>query len=708
MSIKTKIVGLVIGAIAVIIVILGIVLKFNTQILEQDMIKDGTKEIINNKKQLIKSNVEMAFTMAKEIIEKTPKAGDIAQDKVEQLLSLMTNFYNDNKNKMSNEELKEALKNLVKNYRYKILETDKKYSGYFWMNDFNGIMIMHPLKPQLIGKNLINFKDKKGNRLFYDIIEVCKKNGAGIVKYVWNNPKTGKLEDKTSYVATFQPYHWIVGTGLYNSDSTNKIKSTIIKTLGSLRYGKDKNGYFFAYALKGGKVYFAFHGVKPRLNGKETDINKPDIKGNKFRAKLIEVAKNGGGYAKYYYKQPSTGKIIPKIAYAKYIPELNWVLVTGTYLDDVAKKADKLKQKIGDQVGKILIHSVEVAIVVAILLTWIMIILINKAIINPINYLKNTVEYIIENKDFTKRIDISSEDEIADIGKSFNELVSAIDKIFTETDIIVEKNDEGTKRVNAISHELENSFTKEQNALKNAEKNYDNINRELQEVIGETLEVSHTIIDSDEKLNQMKEKMDSLSNVIRVSVEKETQIASKMNELTGNINDIRGVLEIINDIADQTNLLALNAAIEAARAGEHGRGFAVVADEVRKLAERTQKSLAEINASVNIVVQEMNNSNEEISKTAKESEKLIDISDETKSFIDEVSISMNQSVRAITSVGDRSKENMKKLEILSKAMDELNNESNINAEKIKEINQNINILKDSMNELKNKIEEYKI
>ena len=117
------------------------------------------------------------------------------------------------------------------------------------------------------------------------------------------------------------------------------------------------------------------------------------------------------------------------------------------------------------------------------------------------------------------------------------------------------------------------------------------------------------------ELNQM---INSTVERIQRVAHKEHDLADNLQSLAGNAQETKQILITIGDIADQTNLLALNAAIEAARAGEHGRGFAVVADEVRKLAERTQKSLAETSATINVLIQAIHDNSEALGQNMNE------------------------------------------------------------------------------------------
>ncbi|WP_370688065.1 methyl-accepting chemotaxis protein [Sulfuricurvum sp.] len=139
-----------------------------------------------------------------------------------------------------------------------------------------------------------------------------------------------------------------------------------------------------------------------------------------------------------------------------------------------------------------------------------------------------------------------------------------------------------------------------------------------------------------------------LNGMINSTVERIQSVAGREHELSGNLQALVGnaqetkaILVTIGDIADQTNLLALNAAIEAARAGEHGRGFAVVADEVRKLAERTQKSLSEISATINVLIQAINDNSESLNQNMDEMMDLTQYVGTVDQKMDELLLSMD-------------------------------------------------------------------
>jgi len=538
------------------------------------------------------------------------------------------------------------------------------------------------------------------NNLEKDLIKDTKKELTDNVKE--------KLKDNVELA--INSAKGVIERNLKNSDITNiKLEEKVIKTLSSMRYGKNKDGYFFAYKWdKNGNYYFAFHGVKSRLNGKKTDIYKPDVKGKVFRAKLIKKGKNGGGFVTYHYKKPSTGKIEPKLAYAQLLPTLNWVVVTGVYVDDIDKKMDLTSKKITSEISTIVIHNIIVSFILLFLIIIITLYMLQKSIIDPIKHLEDTIGNIIQSKDFQKTIQLENDDEIGEIAKNINSLITTVDFLLKDTKVIIEKTYNDTNYINQTIDELNISFNEEKNIVYLAKDTYKNINNEILNNVQKTTTSTEKINSTQKKLDTIKDNIANLNRVIENSVQKEIEIAGRMNELTTNINDIKNILSIINDIADQTNLLALNATIEASRAGKHGQGFAVVADEVKKLAEKTQKSLREINSTVSIIVQEINNSNEEISNTAKESQKLIEIANNVENQIDDIHFTMSESVNSINDISKNSKNNIINLGKLNEIMGSLNQKTEINSDKVEKIDSNIKDLTVTMNKLENKITEFKV
>ncbi|MBN1498714.1 MAG: methyl-accepting chemotaxis protein [Spirochaetes bacterium] len=446
-----------------------------------------------------------------------------------------------------------------KRIREIILSQPVGETGYVAGVRSDGLLMIHP-------------KSEGVNAIQYDFMKKATEMKNGYLEYSWANKGEDTEREKAGYMRYFKPMDMIIWVSTYKSEFTDLINSKDFeKKLLDIKIGR--TGYMF---VVDGKGEFIIH---PKLQGTNLIKDQDPLMTSLYSRIINEKT----GRINYTWKNPGETREKSKIMYLKHIESLDWYVCGTTYTEELTSNANKI------------VILMAAFLVIGIILFTFLSYIISSVVTGPVKSTIDTIRNIISGKDFRAHVEVETDDEVGVLAANFNTLIENISGVLLTTRKSTEKINTMIQSLSSSSQETSATANQQAAAVKEIVSTMEDSDQLAKVIDNKIIEVTRTTENSRKVVEQGFDLVrDSIGKMNEINEANKTTIDGIMF-LNEKINNIWEIVKIINGIADQTKIIAFNAELEASAAGEAGKNFQIVATEIRRLADSTVNSTAEIN-----------------------------------------------------------------------------------------------------------------